>query len=148
MSDAKETVEITKRPRPNYLPLVAVIAIAAFLAGLIPSWLNAKTSRQELQAAKGRASLDQIKISLGAAAIQARRGDYEIARQETSRFFTSLLDETNRGTRSALSPAQRERVAPLFAQRDELITLLARGDPASAERLSDLYVAYAKAVQG
>ena len=33
---------------------------------------------------------------------------------------------------------------PLFAGRDEIITLLARSDPASADRLSDLYVAYRK----
>jgi hypothetical protein len=30
---------------------------------------------------------------------------------------------------------------PLFAERDEIITLLARSDPASADRLSDFYLA-------
>jgi hypothetical protein len=33
-----------------------------------------------------------------------------------------------------------------LAQRDELITLLARSDPASADRLTNLYVAYEKAM--
>jgi hypothetical protein len=37
---------------------------------------------------------------------------------------------------------------PLFAGRDELITLLARSDPASAERLSDLFVVYRKIMNG
>ena len=45
---------------------------------------------------------------------------------------------------SALSQAQREGVQALFKQRDEIITLLARGDPAAADRLSDLYVSYRK----
>lgn len=45
---------------------------------------------------------------------------------------------------SALTPAQREAAAPPFALRDEIITLLARSDPASADRLSDLYVAHRK----
>ena len=31
-------------------------------------------------------------------------------------------------------------------QRDDVITLLARSDPASADRLSDLYVSYRAAV--
>jgi hypothetical protein len=39
-------------------------------------------------------------------------------------------------------------VEQLFAGRDEIITLLARNDPASADRMSDLYVAYRKAVGG
>jgi hypothetical protein len=39
-------------------------------------------------------------------------------------------------------------VQPLLAGRDEIITLLARSDPASADRLSELYVAYRKAVGG
>jgi hypothetical protein len=33
---------------------------------------------------------------------------------------------------------------PLFAGRDDLITLLARSGPASADRLTDLYVSYRK----
>jgi hypothetical protein len=37
---------------------------------------------------------------------------------------------------------------PLFAGRDELITLLARNDPAAADRMTDLFVAYRKIVNG
>jgi hypothetical protein len=37
---------------------------------------------------------------------------------------------------------------PLFAGRDELITLLARSDPASADRIADLFVAYRKIMSG
>jgi hypothetical protein len=43
-------------------------------------------------------------------------------------------------------PAQRERVRPLLTRRDEIITLLARSDPAAADRLSDLYVSYRQAI--
>ena len=39
-----------------------------------------------------------------------------------------------------------EAAAPLLERRDEIITLLARSDPASAERLSGLYVSYRAAV--
>jgi hypothetical protein len=36
------------------------------------------------------------------------------------------------------------RLKPLMSDRDNFITLLARGDPASADRLSDPYAAYQK----
>jgi len=35
-----------------------------------------------------------------------------------------------------------------FADRDEFITLLARNDPVSADRLSELFVAYPKIMNG
>jgi len=43
---------------------------------------------------------------------------------------------------------QRQAMQPLFAGRDELITLLARTDPTSADRLADLFVAYRKIMSG
>jgi hypothetical protein len=45
----------------------------------------------------------------------------------------------------ALTAAQRDALRPLLTQRDELITLLARGDPAAAPRLADMYAAFRKA---
>jgi hypothetical protein len=85
---------------------------------------------------------------LSAAAIDARRGDYEPARQAASQFFSSLREETDKGEASALSQAQRASVLPLFTRRDEIITLLARNDPASADQLSDLYASYRKIMNG
>ena len=84
--------------------------------------------------------------SLASAAIDARRGDYETARQAASDFFTSLRAETSKGVDSALSQAQIDGLQPLLTQRDEIITLLARGDTTSADLLSDLYVSYRKIV--
>jgi hypothetical protein len=85
---------------------------------------------------------------LAAAAVDARRGDYEPARQAVSRFFTSLRAEIDKGDTSYFTQSQRAGAQALFAGRDEVITLLARSDPASADRLSDLYVAYRKALGG
>ena len=90
--------------------------------------------------------LVRMQSSLATAAIDARRGDYEPARQAVSQFFTSLRAEIDKGNNSIYTQAQREGMQPLFAGRDELITLLARSDPASADRLSDLFAAYRKIV--
>ena len=53
-----------------------------------------------------------------------------------------------RDSNPVLTEAQRESVRPLFTQRDEIITLLSRSDPASADRLSDIYVSYRDATGG
>jgi hypothetical protein len=124
--------------------IYAGVLLAAFLLGFIPMWLMARECGRSLAAAEQQLSLARMQNNLASAAVDARRGDYEPARQAASQFFTSMREETDKGDASFLTRAQREGVAPLFTLRDEVITLLARSDPASADRLSDLYVAYRK----
>ena len=126
--------------------IYAALLLAAFLLGFIPMWWKSRECSSGLSEVEHQLSLARVQNALASAVIDARRGDYEPARQAASNFFTSLRAETDRGDASALSPAQREGVLPLFTRRDEIITLLARGDPVSAERLSDLYVSYRKGV--
>ena len=86
-----------------------------------------------------------MRSALSAAALDARRGDYEPARKSMSDFFTNLSSELDRSEDSALDQTQKEAVRPLLTQRDEIITLLARSDPAAADRLSNLDASYRKA---
>jgi hypothetical protein len=128
-------------------PLIyAGVLLAVFLLGFVPMWLRARECGRSLAAAEQQLSLARMQSNLSAAAIDARRGDYEPARQAASQFFTSLRAEQDKGDASVLTRAQREGAGPLFTLRDEIITLLARSDPASADRLSDLYVAYRRLV--
>jgi hypothetical protein len=124
------------------------VLLVVFLLGLVPMWLQARASAAKLADAERRLTLAGTQGDLASAAIDARRGDYEPARQAVSRFFTTLRAEIDKGDASDFTQAQRAGVQPLFAGRDEIITLLARSDPASADRLSDLYVAYRKALGG
>ena len=110
-------------------------------------WLAASGRAWERDAARRELRLSQVRGSLAWVAIDARRGDYEPARQAASEFFTSLRKQAAAaGGDSDLTPAQRDSLRPLLDQRGDLITLLARSDPASADRLSDLYVSYRKAL--
>lgn len=131
----------------RYLIYAAVLVIV-FLLGLVPMWLKARTANSSLTEAEHQLALCKMQNDLASAVIDARRGDYEPARQALSRFFTSLSADTNKGDSSNYTEAQRNSMQPLFARRDELITLLARNDPASADSLSDLFVAYRKIVNG
>jgi len=130
------------------LAVYAGVLLFGFLLGFVPMWLEARASAGRLADAERRLTLVGMQGDLAAAAIDARRGDYEPARQAVSQFFTSLRAEIDKGDTSGLTQAQRAGLQPLFAGRDEIITFLARSDPASADRLSDLYAAYRKAVGG
>ena len=117
---------------------------AVFLLGLLPMWFKAASRGQERDAAQRELRLAQVQLVLASAAIDARRGNYEPARQGTATFFNLITAELDRGVGSALPSNARSEFQPLLAQRDDLITLLARGDPASAERLADAHASLRK----
>lgn len=137
--------------------IYAALLIVGFILGFVPMWIR---SRQSLSTATDNSDLARtqnalasavaahqmelarMQNTLASAAIDAHRGDYESARITASGFFTSLRAEANKGDDSSLSQAQKDGVEPVFTRRDELISLLARNDPAAAERLSDLYVSF------
>lgn len=122
--------------------LLTLVMLAAFLIGFIPMWLKAREGASKLVGVERELKMARMQNTLSSAVIDARRGDYERARQGASQFFTSLDAESDMGNNSALTQTQRESLHSMFTGRDDLITLLARGDPAAADRLSDLYVAY------
>jgi hypothetical protein len=135
------------RVMPRFI-IYAGILLAIFLLGLIPMWLRARAATTKLVETEHQLNLVRMQSNLASAALDARRGDYEPARQAVSQFFTSLRAEIDKGDTSNYTEAQRQGMQPLFASRDEVITLLARSDPASADRLSDLFVSYRKIMTG
>ncbi|MGD0438879.1 MAG: hypothetical protein ABSB86_20640 [Bryobacteraceae bacterium] len=123
-----------------------IVVLVAFLAGFVPMWMKARDQSAERAKAERALVTARIVKDLGSATIDARRGEYEAARQEASAFFDEAVSEIDRGSESALAEAQRNGLAPLLAPRDQVITLLARSDPASADLLSTMYVAVRKAL--
>ena len=119
-----------------------VLLVVAFMLGFVPVWLKLRESSSRLSAATHELNLARAQSALTSAVVDVQRGDYEPAREALSVFFSSLRAETDSEVDSILSPAQRVAVQPLFDRRDEIITLLARSDPASLAQLSDLYVSY------
>ena len=144
----KSTPVVRSTPVMRRVVIYGGVLLVVFLLGFVPMWLQARAAAGRLAEAERGLTLAGMQGDLASAAVDARRGDYEPARQAVSRFFTSLRAEVDKGDSSYFTQAQRAGVQPLFAGRDEVITLLARSDPAAADRLSDLYVAYRKAVGG
>ena len=124
--------------------VLLVVLLGVFLLGFVPQWRKAREQSAAREKAERALTLNRIVKDLGSAAIDARRGEYEAARVEASAFFTAAHFEIDQRDASALTQQQRDGLLPLLAPRDELITLLARSDPASADRLSNLYVAVRK----
>lgn len=144
MNEDPDTKPTMQTPLIRRVGLYAVVLLVGLMLGFIPMWLKARACDNSLAKVEKELKLARMRNMLASAVIDARRGDYEPARQAASQFFISLQAETDGNVASNLTPAQIEGVKPLFAGRDEIITLLARSDPASADRLSDLYVSYRK----
>ncbi|MGH9900051.1 MAG: hypothetical protein ACRD4L_14495 [Pyrinomonadaceae bacterium] len=125
-----------------------VVAVIIFSLGFIPTAYKAYKNGVERDQALNKLKLIQIQNSLASAVIDSRRGDYEPARVAASNFFTTLGEEMDKKTGSALSDTEKISDDEFFKQRDDVITLLARSDPAAADRLSDLYINYRNAMKG
>ena len=148
MSEEVQPKPVKSRPAAQRFIIYAGVLLVIFLLGFVPMWLRARAASRSLVETEHQLIKVRMQSNLASAAIDARRGDYEPARQAVSQFFTSLRAEMDKGDTSNYTPAQRQGMQPLFAGRDELITLLARSDPASSDRLADLFVAYRKIMSG
>jgi hypothetical protein len=134
-------------PAVSRFGVYAAGALVIFLAGLIPMWLKASAARSQRDAARRELQLSRMQNMLASSAVDAGRGEYEPARQEASDFFTALREHlAGGGAEETLSAAQREGLKPLLNERDDVITLLARSDPAAGPRLLEMHAAYRRAI--
>ena len=133
-------------PQTRRWILIAVAVLLAFLLGLLPMWWSKSSVAYELEQAKLELRRQRIHNTLSSAAVYARRGEYETARQNASSFFTDMQVELDNANSTVFSAAERTQIPALMTSRDDVITLLSRADPAAAERLSDIYVTYRSAI--
>jgi hypothetical protein len=146
MTDTNEVKEVTTDNRGKRVFIYAGVLVAIFLLGLVPMWLVAHSRAADRDEARRELQLCTIQAALASAAIEARLGNYEPARQAASNFFTELRAELDKGNESVFDQAQRDNLKALLVPRDEMVTLLARSDPAAADRLSNLFTTYRKAI--
>jgi hypothetical protein len=143
----------------------AMILLVGVIVGFVPMWVRERAGAVDASEALASADLTRsvnalagaeieqdlisaaLQNTLANAAIDTQRGDYEAARQSASDFYTALRKEVDKGKGTGLSPAQREAAQPFFEMRDEVITLLARSDPAATARFSDMYVSFREPVR-
>ncbi len=124
--------------------LFVSLSLGFFLLGFAPMWFRTTRAIEQRDAAQRGVRLAQLQNTVAAAVIEVQRGQYEPARQLTSDFYTNLRNQIDAANASVFTPAQRETLKPLLAQRDEVITLLARSDRAAVDRLFAIYSSYNK----
>ena len=152
MSSSKEQLtnqgggnSIWQNERVRRFGIFAAIVLVVFLLGLVPMWMTARKRAHDRDKAQAALRISTLQNAVANAAIDARRGEYEPARQAASDFFSNLRMEIDRGGESVFSSAQQNSLSSIFDGRDEIITLLARNDPASADRLVAIYNTYRQA---
>ncbi len=146
MSTSEPVSARTSGTTSRRIIIYAVVLGVVFLLGLVPMWLKARGRAAERDVAQRDLRLCRMQSNLMSSAIDSRRGEYERARVSASSFFTSLREQMDLEDSADLTAQQREGLRPLLNQRDDLITLLARSDPASADRLTEMYVQFRKSV--
>src|SRR6185369_1299667 len=115
--------------------LHATIAVGFFLLGFVPMWFKTGAAIEQRDAAQRAVRLAQLHNTLATAVIDVQRGQFEPARQLTSVFYTNLRRQVDGDSGTLFTASQRDGLTSLLSERDELITMLARSDPASIERL-------------
>ncbi len=126
--------------------IFAIVLIIAFLAGFIPMWMKANDCAAQNEITHKSLTRSEISNLIAKAIVDARRGEYESARQNTSDFFTQLDAEVEKDKSGAYPALQNEKFKSVFTDRDAIITLLAQRDPAAVERLTDIYLIYRQSV--
>ncbi len=146
MAENKDGERRPADDRKRRILIYAIVAVIIFLFGLVPMGMVALNRASERDEARRELRLCSIQGLLASAAIDARLGNYEPARESASNFFTEVRAELDKGRSSAFTQSQQEALASILNPRDEVITLLARSDPAVADRLGTLFTSYKKAV--
>lgn len=120
----------------------AIWFLAGLLLGLIPTAVSLVRTQGERDALQRQMQAANLEMNLANAALMARHGDYTAARDAASRFFSEARQAVDGAGGETLTAAQLTHLQSALAERDALITLLARGDPAGAERATAMYVAH------
>jgi hypothetical protein len=123
--------------RSRLFAIAAGIALVAFLLGFLPQWSRANGLRDRLTTARHDLRMSRVEGQMGAAMAEAQRSNYEQARQRMTEVYADLT-----AAAPSLQGTQRREVDAILAQRDEIITLLARAAPESRERVVLIYTRY------
>jgi hypothetical protein len=124
--------------REQKIILGGVLAtLAAFLIGFVWQNSRARSFEGELETTRTELTFERLEGTLAAATIEADRGNYEIARQLASDFFTGLQREIGRA-----GEQRHLELQAISNQRDAIITAASRSDPQTGSLLAQLYSTY------
>src|SRR5215204_4140808 len=113
-----------------------IALLVAFVLGLIPMWMLAYSRGSAADKALIDLKTSTLKNQIAAASLYGKRGEYEKSRQFASEFFNALRIRIE--TVETGNADRRGQLSKLLEQRDQIVTLLARSDPAGVDRLFEI----------
>ncbi len=135
------TAHTPVRPRRQQIKVYGISFLAGLLIGVLPLGVRLFQAHRERDVLEQQLQVAQLEMHLASAALMARHGDYTAARDSASQFFSAARQAVD-DPATALSAPQRGHLQAVLSERDALISLLSRGDPAGAERSTATYVAH------
>lgn len=129
----------------------AILVIAAFLFGFIPQYRKTTSlheeltgAQQQLNAEREKSQMEKAGLLIGYIYLETNLKNYGLAGQSAPKFFDEVHAMANRTTNAswqALIPA-------VAAKRDQVISGLAKGDPATLAAVQDIFQRMLDATQG
>jgi hypothetical protein len=132
---------MSDRPRLQQIKAYGIWFLAGLLIGVLPLGIRLYQAQRAGDALQQQLHATQLEVHLASAALMARHGDYTAARDAATQFFSAARQAVD-DPDGTLSAAQRSHLQGVLTERDALISLLSRGDPAGAERSTAMYVAH------
>jgi len=123
--------------RTRLIAIAVGIALVAFLLGFLPQWSRANGLHDRLDTAQQELKMARVEGQIGAALTESLRSNYERARQMMTEVYATL-----QAAAPSLDGNQRREVDAILAERDEMVTLLARAAPESSQRMMLIYARY------
>jgi hypothetical protein len=117
------------------------IAVAAFLLGFLPQWVRAGRAADRLEETRFELRTARTEGKIAAALTESLRSNYERSRQLMTEVYRDIEEIAPR-----VGEAERRELQAILAQRDEIITLLARAAPESSQRLMLIHTRYRAAM--
>ena len=137
LEQSAQTAHTTSKWRvKNTIIVAGVLAIAAFLAGFLPSYAKGKRLENDLRQAQQENRLAQLRDLAGVAYLEASQKNYGLAAGASARFF----ERTREVAAQTPQAGGRTALQDLLSGQDKITSLLAKGDPGALDNLQTLFV--------
>jgi hypothetical protein len=113
----------------------AVVLIAVFLVGSIPSYVKANRLENELRQSRQDGAGAELRDLIALAYVQANQKNYGLAAETSTRFFNRAREVASQ----TQDVSRRKALEDLLASRDKVTAQLAKGDAAVTGDLLELF---------
>ncbi|HEY1240287.1 MAG TPA: hypothetical protein VGF16_07000 [Bryobacteraceae bacterium] len=120
----------------------AVLVVAAFVVGFVPQYRRAANLNDELAAAqqqlnseREKSNMEKAGLLIGYIYLETNLKNYGLAGQSAPKFFDKVQAMGGRTT----DPNWQALIPAIGARRDQVVSGLAKGDPATLAAVQDIF---------